>query len=196
MSREESKKQTRELLLDAAEAVFAEEGFWGSSVEEVAEEAGFSTGAIYSNFGGKDDLFLALLDRRLARGTSEWGRVFGEQTPPGERVEKVEDVLVKGAEDRAWTMLEMEFFLYAMRNERAREKLAQRYGGIRKGIAAAVGGHFKETGANPPAPMEELSWALLGMATGLNVQAHLDPEAAPAGLRATVLAPLLGERIP
>ena len=192
LSREESKRRTRELLLDAAEAVFAEKGFWGASVEEVAEEAGFSTGAVYSNFGGKDDLFLALLDRRLARDAPEWGRVFGEQTPPGERVGEVEGILMSGSGDRAWTMLEMEFFLYAMRNEEARKKLVERYRGIREGIAAAVGGHFEQIGVSPPAPIEELSWALLGMATGLDLQAHLDPEATPDGLRAKALDPLLG----
>ena len=192
LTRTESKKRTRGLLLDAAEVVFARRGFNGASVEEVAEEAGFSKGAVYSNFGGKDDLFLALLDRRVELSTPEWGRVFGGQTPPEERAEEVEGVLREGFKDRAWTTLELEFLLYALREEAAREKLAERYREIREGIEGSVGKHFEELGASPPMPLGELSWALLGMATGLNVQVHLDPDAEPEGLSATALRPLLG----
>lgn len=191
MTRGESKERTRGMLLDAAGEVFGRRGFNGASVEEVAEEAGFSKGAVYSNFGGKEDLFLALLDRRISRGAPEWKRIFGGGTPLEGRVGEVEGVLLGGEEDRAWTMLEMEFFLYAMRNEDARLKLAGRYRGIRAGISEAVGRHFEEAGAEPPMPVEELSWALLGMATGLDIQAYVDSEAVPEGLRATALGPLL-----
>src|SRR2546423_10413157 len=63
MTREQSKAHTRERLLEAARSVFASSGFHGASVEEIAATAGFSTGALYSNFDGKEDLFLALLER-------------------------------------------------------------------------------------------------------------------------------------
>lgn len=191
LTRVESKRRTRGLLLDAAEKVFASRGFNGVSVEEVAEEAGFSKGAVYSNFGGKDDLFLALLDRRIERGAPEWGRIFGVEAPPEVRARDVEAVLLEGFSGGAWTMLELEFFLYAMRHEEAREKLAERYRRIRQSIGRAVGRHFEETGTTPPMPLGDLSWTLLGMATGLNIQANLDPGAAPEGIRATALAPLL-----
>src|ERR1700737_3490334 len=65
MTREQSKANTRERLLDAARAVFARSGFHGASVEEIASEAGFSTGALYSNFDGKEDLFLVLMEREI-----------------------------------------------------------------------------------------------------------------------------------
>src|ERR1700719_1087305 len=65
MTREQSKAATRERLLDAARSVFAASGFHGASVEEVAAAAGFSTGALYSNFEGKEDLFLALMEREI-----------------------------------------------------------------------------------------------------------------------------------
>ena len=66
MTREQSKANTRERLLDAARSVFASRGFRGASVEEIASEAGFSTGALYSNFDGKEDLFLVLMEREIA----------------------------------------------------------------------------------------------------------------------------------
>ncbi|MGH8975530.1 MAG: TetR family transcriptional regulator, partial [Acidimicrobiia bacterium] len=66
LTREESRAQTRARLLESAAALFAERGFHGTSVEDIAERAGFSRGAFYSNFEHKADLFLALLDDRLA----------------------------------------------------------------------------------------------------------------------------------
>src|SRR6476660_2933758 len=65
LTREQSKANTRERLLIAARRVFARHGFHGASVEEIASEAGFSTGALYSNFDGKQDLFLALMEREI-----------------------------------------------------------------------------------------------------------------------------------
>ncbi len=65
LTREQSKALTRERLLAAARTVFARRGFHGASVEEIAAEAGYSTGALYSNFDGKEDLFLALMEREI-----------------------------------------------------------------------------------------------------------------------------------
>src|SRR5271165_3909467 len=61
LSPERRRQQTREHLLQAAAQVFAERGFHGTSLDEVAAAAGFSKGAVYSNFRNKEDLFLALL---------------------------------------------------------------------------------------------------------------------------------------
>jgi TetR/AcrR family transcriptional regulator, transcriptional repressor of aconitase len=65
LTREQSKAQTRQRLLSAARTVFARRGYHGASVEEIAAEAGFSTGALYSNFDGKESLFLALMDHEV-----------------------------------------------------------------------------------------------------------------------------------
>ena len=65
MTREQSRANTRERLLAAARSVFARSGFHGASVDEIASEAGFSTGALYSNFDGKEDLFLVLMEREI-----------------------------------------------------------------------------------------------------------------------------------
>src|SRR5918992_2559100 len=76
LKRDESKAKTRALLLEAAARVFARHGFHGASVEEIAEVAGFSTGALYSNFSGKEDLFLALLDEEIAEDVRKYHEIF------------------------------------------------------------------------------------------------------------------------
>ena len=62
LTREQSRAQTRERLLASAAVVFAREGYAGASVDRIAEEAGYSKGALYSNFASKDELFFELFD--------------------------------------------------------------------------------------------------------------------------------------
>jgi hypothetical protein len=80
-SRAEKKAETRQRLLDAAGRVFARRSFHGASVDEIAEEAGFSKGAVYSNFASKEDLFLALLERRIDERIKEIARVVESDAP-------------------------------------------------------------------------------------------------------------------
>src|SRR5215218_9896443 len=71
---------TRDALLDAAASVFAQRGFHGASLDEIAETAGFTRGAIYKNFGGKEELFLGVMSRLNERSLKE----FGELLPAGQ----------------------------------------------------------------------------------------------------------------
>src|ERR1700730_9371128 len=85
MTREQSKANTRERLLDAARSVFASSGFHGASVEEIASAAGFSTGALYSNFDGKEDLFLVLMEREINEHAREISEAVGPRASVSER---------------------------------------------------------------------------------------------------------------
>ena len=67
LSQAEAKEQTRQQLLAAAARVFAQKGFGGASLEEIAETAGYTTGALYYNFTGKEQLFLELLNVGMTR---------------------------------------------------------------------------------------------------------------------------------
>src|SRR5580693_5793173 len=100
MTREQSRAQTRDRLLTAARGVFARSGFHGASVEEIASEAGFSTGALYSNFDGKEDLFLALMEREIDEHAREIAEAVREQASIAERA--------TGGARRWMTMIERE----------------------------------------------------------------------------------------
>src|SRR5690349_13695323 len=71
LSRAEQVERNRELVLEAARQVFLERGYAGATVDAIALEAGFSKGVVYSQFAGKPDLFLALLERRIAERAAE-----------------------------------------------------------------------------------------------------------------------------
>ena len=72
MTRDESRQLTRRRLIDAAATVFAQRGYRRASVEEIASEAGYTIGALYSNFSGKDEVLLALLERSSRASRSGW----------------------------------------------------------------------------------------------------------------------------
>src|SRR5918996_3278353 len=71
LTRKQRQEQTREDLVGAAARVFARRGYHKATVEEIAAEAGFSTGAVYSNFDGKEQLFLAIADRQVGDRVAE-----------------------------------------------------------------------------------------------------------------------------
>src|SRR5438270_12217953 len=75
LTRAQSQAQTRQRLIDAAAVVFARRGFHAASIDEVAEEAEFSKGAVYSNFDSKDELFLAVLEDRLHSQANFFGHL-------------------------------------------------------------------------------------------------------------------------
>src|SRR5580698_9295265 len=84
---ERRRRQTRDHLLDAAAQVLAERGFHGASLDEVAAAAGFTKGAVYSNFKNKEDLFLALLERYWIRESEALhGALASSDTPPESRL--------------------------------------------------------------------------------------------------------------
>lgn len=145
-TRRPPRAQTRKELLDAAAQVFARRGFDGASVEAVAEEAGFSTGAVYSNFGSKQELFLTLYEERIQRRRRELGDAFvragGREAGLASAAAEVEQVWES---ERDWFLLYFEFVLHAARNPRfakrfqlvREEGLAQLAEGLTAGLEHA-----------------------------------------------------------
>lgn len=118
--------ETREKLLDAALAVFAEHGLQGASVEEVCGAAGFSRGAFYSNFSSKEELFVALLEREYqarvvevterASALGETIRSGGGSLSPEAAARFITEFFVPIGTDAKFMLLESEFWLLAMRD--------------------------------------------------------------------------------
>lgn len=127
LTRQEAKAQTRQALIEAAGIVFAERGFHGTSIDMVAEEAGYTKGAVYAHFTSKEDLYLALLDAHLQATNPPWIDQIEAGVPIAEIIPSIDMTLHETLEEtRPWAMLTLEFFLHAMRDEPLRERLAQR----------------------------------------------------------------------
>jgi len=155
---------TRDRLMDAAIALFAEKGILGASVEEICERAGFTRGAFYSNFDSKDELLLAVLRRKgeeiLQAATKATGSV------PGERIEprSVDDVirqamLVFQAShpiDPEWLMARSEMRLYALRNPSIRQPVQAVEDSLDQLLIAAINDVIERQGARLAVPAEQL----------------------------------------
>lgn len=124
LTRVQSQAATREKLLDAARTVFAREGYGGTSIDRIADEAGFSKGAVYSNFKSKEDLFLALLEAPTMAGLP--GLMAAIEAAPGQA--EVLEVLVDWANGQArgqgWAFLVLEHVRHARQNNSFGERQA------------------------------------------------------------------------
>src|SRR5947209_8784906 len=133
LTRAESRARTRVHLLEAAAEVFARRGFHGASVEEVADVAGYTKGAVYSNFTSKDELFLAVLEGRMqAQVDLLDGLSARAAAAPGDVSAALPDL---DWIDLQWCLLTFEFWLYALRNPGVGERLAELYGRFRAQLA-------------------------------------------------------------
>jgi AcrR family transcriptional regulator len=192
LTREQSKANTRERLLLAARRVFARHGFHAASVEEIASEAGFSTGALYSNFDGKEDLFLFLMDREIDEHAREISDAVGARASVSERA-------TGGA--RQWmTMIErepealllfMEFWAYGVRDASMRPKVAARFAQVRELLTRLIADGVREFDLELDIPAEQLAIAIDALADGIARQKLADPDAVPDDLMGRVLSLLL-----
>jgi AcrR family transcriptional regulator len=124
LTRHESRLVTQAMLIDAAEEVFLREGFEHASVEHIAEAAGFSRGAFYSNFTGKEDLALAVIDKRR-RDIAGALKTFQRISDPAEQRAAVRDWFSKQWRQLEWIALRAEFSRLAQRNPVLEGRLAE-----------------------------------------------------------------------
>ncbi len=123
---ERRRQQTREHLLAAAAQVFAERGFYGASLDEVAAVAGFTKGAVYSNFKNKEDLFLALFKANYDREMDALRATLTDsKAPPEARISDFVGLIRDQTRESGsnFSLLYQEFWLYAARNPEVREQL-------------------------------------------------------------------------
>lgn len=194
--RDEQRERTRQELLDAAAVVFAKQGFHGASVDQVAEAAGFTKGAVYSNFRSKEQLFLELLDRQLDRSVELLERVV-DAHPPAERARAfAEQAAALPILEGEWFLLEAEFLLYAARADdpTVRERVAARQQRTRARITDLVQRHLDDLGLGSDVDAEDLARLLMAAADGLTQAALVDDTARDGGrILALLIEVLLGD---
>ncbi|MBR7826559.1 TetR/AcrR family transcriptional regulator [Actinospica sp. MGRD01-02] len=176
LTRAESKARTRELLLDAAAETFARKGYAGASVEEIAESAGFSIGALYSNFGGKQELFLALLESRASDRIAEAAQLIDGRQPDGTAAAGLGKLLIETAdEDVAFESLRAEFWLYAVRNPESMATFAERVGESRDALTGVIARLLEGQGRGTDYPLQSISTVVIALFHGLVQLRRIDP---------------------
>ncbi|WP_207507673.1 TetR/AcrR family transcriptional regulator [Klenkia brasiliensis] len=181
--------EVRARVLEAARGVFAERGFAGASTDLVAAAAGFTKGAVYSNFGSKDDLFLALMTAEgAARVAAVEQALAGTTDLPGA-------LAAVGAQlsrpDPAWQLLYLEFWQRAVRDPAVRTAFTASRRELRSRVAAAVERFLAEHPVQTGWDAGRLTVVILALTHGLALESLPDPGAVPDDVLPRVLADLL-----
>jgi AcrR family transcriptional regulator len=184
--------RTRDALVAAAARVFLRRGFQGASLREIASEAGLTTGAVYSNFDGKADLFLAVLEENIdphlavmyeaARTAAQrrLGAAVGEQFAASVK------------QQRRWLTLLIEFWAQAARDPKLRPKFAERHGKLRSAIAEVLAERAARLELSLALPADELATVLIALTNGMAVEQLADPHGVAKDLYGQALDLLLG----
>jgi AcrR family transcriptional regulator len=161
--------------------VFARRGYHGASVEEIAREAGATTGALYSNFASKEDLFLKLFERIAAADVLEYAQVVSDGTSTEAEVRGIADVWMQILHERPYYFpLVIEFWAYAIREPRLREPLAARFRAFDAVSAQLILAGARQQGIVLSDEFaERLGLIITSLGNGLALQKLLDPEAVP-----------------
>jgi AcrR family transcriptional regulator len=125
LTREESQAQTRAALIAVGRTHFLRDGLGGAVTEKIAEDAGYSRGALYANFDGKEELFLAVIREEQARHMNVFQSLLKEEPSGKKRLKKFRDAIADLMTDHDWIVLRAEFEVGALRSERIRKSFVE-----------------------------------------------------------------------
>lgn len=208
LTRAQAKARTRRLLLDAAARTFAASGYDGASVEQIAADAGFSIGALYSNFAGKQDLFLALMTERARDRAASTARLLDEDYPDEAAAwTALGQQMVDAADkDTDRVTLQAELWLYAVRHPEAMDAFAARVAARRQPLEELIAARMAADGDYPGGLPGRVAIIVAALFQGMVRQRRIDPASVPAdlygdalrwlftGIRACEAGPQPGER--
>ncbi|WP_454634377.1 TetR/AcrR family transcriptional regulator [Bradyrhizobium cenepequi] len=171
LSRQEAQVQTRERLIEAARRLFVQHGFAGTSLRDIAEEAGYSQGAFYSNFTCKEAVLLELLKRHIDLDDDQIATIVDDRNLTVDAMmDALQTWFERLAKDRTWSVLTIELQLHALRSPTFAESYAGFWQEHERRVAGLVTRTFARLGKAPPAPAEQLAAGLTALANGLVVQ--------------------------
>jgi AcrR family transcriptional regulator len=178
--REAQVERNRERLLAAARRVFLDRGYHGSTLDAIAAEGGFSKGVVYSQFESKADLFLALLDERIAERAAENERVAREA---GGGAAAMAALFAHGRRraqrESDWILLLLEFRAQAAREPALNERYAKAHARTLDGVSGLLELVFAGGGLQPSRPPHELAAFVLAITSGLHLENLVAPESLP-----------------
>jgi len=170
LTRAEQREVTRERLIQAAGRVFCRMGFEAAPIDVIAEDAGYSRGAFYSNFDSKDELFVELLGRHLDAEVDTLSRALDRIKTAKDLAPAIERRYQVLGEDSSWCLLATEFQLYSMRGGRMAGRFAEIYESYRRRIGELIAVHFERLGIESTLTPYEFGVAQIALSHGLALQ--------------------------
>ncbi len=186
LTRDEQRQQTVGRLLDSAERLFSRDGIGETSIEDIAENAGYSRGAFYSNFEDKDALVLRLLGRQQDLSIDETNAIAEVATDPAKLLEQLLAWSRKPRGSRAG--IDIEYVLYASRRAEGRPKLKDLSDRLLAQHAHLVGLQHSMRDIEMPIEPEDAAKIMLGLDEGFALLRLCDPDNFPHTLWADTIA--------
>ncbi|HEX3518454.1 MAG TPA: TetR family transcriptional regulator [Solirubrobacteraceae bacterium] len=181
LTRAEQQALTRARLIEAAGRVFARRGFQAASVEEIAEEAGYSHGAVYSNFDGKAELFLAVFEDYMAQRVRELAETQAEladDAPLEVRARALADQWMdRLTRDRESFVLHMEFVAHADRDPELARRFGTRSAAMRQALSRYIAQFQHDADVELAMPADDLALILRALGIGLAIESLVSPDA-------------------
>jgi AcrR family transcriptional regulator len=170
LTRIEQRALTRQRLVEAAGRVFCRLGFEAAPIDVIAEEAGFSRGAFYSNFESKDELFLELIGHHLDAEIETLSHALDRITSAEDLAPAIERRYRVLGQDDSWCLLTTEFQLYAMRGGPKADQFGELYESYRRRLGDLIGIHFDRLGIESSLTPYEFGVSQIALSHGLALQ--------------------------
>ena len=173
-TRAERQAQTRTDLVDAAERLFTRQGFHATSLDQVADDAGYTKGAVYSNFASKEDVFFAVYERRVDRYLPEVRRTLAETADTREALLALTAAhsARREREPDGWLCVFLEFWTHVLRHPEHRERFAA----IHRRYVEAFAEGVERLAVELPLDAHRLTVAMTVLATGLGLERLTQPD--------------------
>jgi AcrR family transcriptional regulator len=187
LTREQSRAVTRATLIAVGRAHFLRYGLGGAVAEKIAEDAGYSRGALYSNFDGKEELFLAVIQEEQARHLNVFRSILKEGSSAKGRLKKMRDTIADLITDRDWIVLRAEFEAESLRNERIRQSFIDVHRQQIRDGGELFRSLLRSSEITSSLKPEDFSMVMLNLAHGLAVtQKILGPELSQKNTRVLI----------
>jgi AcrR family transcriptional regulator len=184
LTREESQAQTRATLMAVGREHFMRYGLGGAVAEKIAEDAGYSRGALYSNFDGKEKLFLAVIREEQDRRTEAFRSISKEEPSAKGRLRRMREAIADVYTDPEWIVLRADFEAGALRSERVRQTFVEVHRKQVRAGATLIGNLARSSEIHMHLRPNEFIMIILNLSHGLAVtQRILGAELSPKGTR-------------
>jgi AcrR family transcriptional regulator len=170
LTRAEQREVTRQRLIESAGRVFCRLGFEAAPIDVIAEEAGYSRGAFYSNFESKDELFVELLGHHLDAEVETLSHALDRIKSADDLAPAIERRYRVLGEDNSWCLLTTEFQLYTMRGGMMADQFGDIYESYRQRIGELLATHFERLGIESSLTPYEFGVSQIALAHGLALQ--------------------------
>ena len=191
LTRAEQVQRNRGLVLDAARRVFLDHGYHGASLEQIADEAGFSKGVVYSQFDSKADLFLALLEARIEERAAENAKLAPTLADSGDLQALLEHAVRGDQATPGWLLLVIEFRVHAARDPELSRRYTAAHTRTLDDVAEMLATVAATDGREPGVSWRRLAELALALSVGTTLEQAANPDALGGPELATQLAQVL-----